>query len=184
MIKSFIRFIKRFSSNDVAISQDKQLFGGLTREQKYAYIFTIETFRTFADNVPPQNDDEYSEIESERLGLYLDNILNRCLSLLSMTPDNLDDAISYMNNTMPNPQVYLKEIDFRIKDSLLFFCYKIAETKKGIYNGENINKLAKDYLYDFFEDLGYTPDKIEETIIEIKNWPVGNSNWPNNTSLL
>lgn len=168
MTKSVIRLFKRSSSNN-ATNQNKQLFGGMTKEQKYAFLYSIEIFHTFANNLS-QDNDWYSKHESERVNLYLDNILDRCLSLLSMTHDDEVDAISYMDKSLNNPQFYLKDIDYRIKDALLFYCYKIVETKKGNYNGEDINKHAKDFLYDYFGELGYTPDGIEETIKEIKKW--------------
>ena len=145
------------------------VFGKMTIEQKYAYVYTMELFYTFADNVRREKNDAKQTSEEESQNMIAGEFVNYGLNLLSLKTEDVDSAIKYFDDRLYlSPQDYLKEIkDKSILDSLLYICSKIADTKKGVYNGKDINKMAKDFLNDFFGELGYTSELLDQTISKI-----------------
>ena len=161
---------KYLSDAEKDIIIKNEVFGKLTKEQKYAYIYTLEAFFTLADNVRDKivvdNKSEVEEIQETMIA----SISDYTLTLLSITPEDAEKAIDFFDDHFyKSPQDYLKEIeDHAVLDSLLFSCAKVVETKQGYYNGQDINKMANDFLRDFFKELGYTSEMIEQTISKIE----------------
>ena len=162
--------INKLTDNEKDLIIKEEIFGKLTKEQKYAYIYTLEAFFTLADNVRDKivvdNKSEVEEIQETMIA----SISDYTLTLLSMTPEDADKAIEFFDEHFyKSPQDYLKEIeDHVVLDGLLFSCAKVVETKRGFYNGQDINKMANDFLHDLFGDLGYTSEMIEQTISKIE----------------
>ena len=179
-IKRTIKIIKDFfmPNKDIDLNRlsDKKkdefisdvIFAQMTKEQKYAYIYTIEAFLSFADNAPvnkEMNATKMAQLQS------IHATYDYSLKILGLKEKDIDKAISFFdNNFLITPQVCLKQIkEYLVTDSLLFICYQITETKDGIVNGQEIKSLAKDFLYDYFGNLGYSPEKIDETISKIQH---------------
>ena len=161
---------KYLSDAEKDIIIKNEVFGKLTKEQKYAYIYTLEAFFTLADNVRDEIVVENKSKNDEIQEIMISSISDYNLTLLSMTPEDVDKAIDFFDEHFyKSPQDYLKEIeDHVVLDSLLFSCAKVVETKRGFYNGQDINKMANDFLHDLFGDLGYTSEMIEQTISKIQ----------------
>ena len=151
---------------------ERVCFSRLSREQKFSYICTIESFLTFADNIKEEIIERKQDEDDSLQIAMTENLCQYVLKLLSMTPDEIDDAISFFDDQFwRKPQDYLKEIDDHlVLDSLLYVCAKIADTKRGEYNGHDIHKAAKDFLFCYFGELGYTPDKIKQTLLKINSY--------------
>jgi hypothetical protein len=171
-IKEFLMPAKDINLN--SLSDDKKddfisnvIFAKMTREQKYAYIYTIESFLSFADNTPENIDKDMTDIVKKQgiLATY-----NYTLKLLNLKEEDIDKAISFFDNDyLITPIECLKQInEYLVTDSLLYICYQITETKEGVVNGQEIKELCKDFLYDYFGDLGYSQEKIDETISKIQ----------------
>lgn len=150
------------SQSDIIL---KKLFATMSIEQKYAYLYVISAFLTFAD------DEDSADIETleENSLIYMQMaiLLDDNLNLIGMTQDDISSAITFFDTKILSPIDYLKGIDSLILDSLLFVCSCIVETKKTDYKGHNIKELAKEFLYDFFEQLNYSKEKVDSTIAKI-----------------
>ena len=150
------------SNSDILL---KKLFATMSIEQKYAYLYTIFAFLTYAED----EDSEDIETLEENSLIYMQMtiLLDDNLNLIGMTQDNLSSALSFFDNQMLSPVDYLRGVDSLILDSLLFVCSCIVETKKTEYKGHNIRRLAKDFLFDYFAQLNYSKDKVDSTINKI-----------------
>lgn len=147
---------------------ENEVFSKMTKEQKYAYIYTIEAFLSFADNALDDNENTLEGAELQNIF----SLYNYTLELLDLKEEDIDDAIAYFDsNFIITPIEYLKKIeDHIITDSLLFVCYQIVETKRGQSNGQDINKLANEFFRDYFGNLDYSSERIDETISKIKRF--------------
>lgn len=157
-----------FSDNEKDRILENEVFSNMTKEQKYAYIYTIESFLSFADNALDDNENKLEGAELQNIF----TLYNYTLKLLDLKEEDIDDAIAYFDsNFIISPIEYLKKIeDHIITDSLLFVCYQIVETKRGQSNGQDINKLAKEFFCDYFGKLGYSSERIDETLSKIKRF--------------
>ena len=110
-------------------------------EQKYAYLYTILAFLTYADD----EDSEDIETLEENSLIYMQMaiLLDDNLNLIGMTQDNLSSALSFFDNQMLSPVDYLRGVDSLILDSLLFVCSCIVETKKTEYKGAGAGQRKK-----------------------------------------
>ena len=149
-------------SSDILL---KELFATMSNEQKYAYLYTISAFLTFADD--GDSDDFATLDENSLIYLQMAILLEDNLNLIGMTIDDLSSAMTFFDNQILSPGDYLRGTDSLILDSLLFVCSCIVETKKTEYKGHNIKRLAKEFLYDYFGQLNYSKEKVDGTINKI-----------------
>lgn len=137
-------------------------------EQKYAYLCTISTFLNFADD--EDNEDNETLEENSLVYMQMAILLDDTLSWIGMTQDDIFDALSFFETEILTPVDYLRGLDSLILDSLLFVCSCIVESKKVLFNGKNIKKLAKEFLYDYFLRLNYSKEKVDVTINKILSY--------------
>jgi len=159
----------KFSQSDIIL---KKIYATMSSEQKFAYLYTIMAFLSFADN---ESDDENETFEENSLiFMQMAILLDDTLKLIGMSQDDMNSAVSFFEDKILGPVDYLKEVDPLVLDSLLFVCSCIVESKKTEYKGHNIKNLAKEFLYDYFGRLNYSKEKVNTTINRIMSF------YPNN----
>ncbi len=150
------------SQEDIVL---KKIYATMSSEQKYAYLYTIFSFLSFADD----EDSEDNETLEENSLIYMQMtiLLDDTFNMIGVSQDDINNVFSYFDYKLLGPVDYLKGVDSLILDSLLFVCSCIVESKKTEYKGHNIKNLAKEFLYDYFGQLNYSKEKVNTTINRI-----------------
>lgn len=139
----------------MTMNEDEQiqmLYNTLSIEQKYAYCQTVEMFLSYVQD------------DVNLIGL-------SSLCELTVTALNIDSGAAldfFSQYQIMGPLDYLKTIrDKTILNCLLYTCSVIVGQAIGSIDGKDCRELAKDHFQDWFHQLGYTDNDIQEVISKI-----------------